>query len=199
MIDICKHSTNGVATNKLDASSPNTPVTLLTYSRACFETILRLYYLRHGFEYSDTYITHHLAVLAFMTLDQLKLSNPLSTDTASQAPGLDDGRSTLILTVKGLNDQGRNYYTPFALYHVVRSQMNSADVDSLYKWMSVHHDDNTASQLRMNHVQAQYPINIANMTEHPEKQRLGDLIQKYADLALEAHSPSTVTEHDSEN
>lgn len=69
--------------------------------------------------------------------------------------------------------------------------MNPEDVNSLYKWINVRQENDAAGQLRVKHVQAQYPVNLVNMIEHPEKERLGDLIKKYADLALEAHSPST--------
>ena len=69
-------STVDTGTNMVDVSSPESPVTLLTHSRACFEITLRPYYLRHGFEYSDTCITHHLQVLAFIALDELRSTDP---------------------------------------------------------------------------------------------------------------------------
>ena len=197
MMNLCKLSIIGTDIDISDASSQTDLTALLSHSRVCFETILRLYYLRHGFEHSDIYITHHLQVLAFMALDQLRSTEPKSPDPPSETSRLDDVRSALILAAKGLSDQGRNYYTPFALFHIVRSEMSTEDVDTLYKWINIRREDDEASKVRAKHVLAQYPVNLVNMTDHPEKQRLGEVIKKYANLALETHSTGSVTEDDS--
>ena len=197
MMNLCKLSTVSTDMDMIDASSQSNLAALSSHSRVCFETILRLYYLRHGFEHSDIYITHHLQVLAFMALEQLRSTEPKSTDAPAEVSRLEDVRSALILAAKGLSDQGRNYYTPFALFHIVRSEMSTEDVDTLYKWINIRREDDGASKVRAKHVLAQYPVNLVNMTEHPEKQRLGDVIKKYASLALETHSTGTVAEDDS--
>ena len=183
---------------------------------------MRLYYLRHGFEYSDTYLTHHLAILAFMTSGQMKRIDGTSgadlngsASTPAPASGLpngfdedndnghdheDDIRSTMILAAKGLSDQGRNYYTPLALSQVLRREMSEADADALYKWINVRRDDDTdaTSHGRAKHVQAQYPVGLVNLADDPEKQRLGNIIKKYADLAMDTHSASGLTTTDDE-
>lgn len=181
----------------VDTSSPSKPDARVVHSRACFEIILRLYYLRHGFEYSDTYMTHEMTVLAFIALDQLKSLGSKSDRSSKASSGSDDIRSTLLLAAKGLSDQGKNYYMPFTLFHIVRNEMDTENVDILYKWMNVRQDDDATSQVRARHVQAQYPVNTINVTDHPERQRLGDVIKKYAELALKTQSSSAVSETDS--
>lgn len=44
----------------------------MAHSKMCIETILRLYYLRHGFRTSSAFLAHSLTVLAFMAHAQLK-------------------------------------------------------------------------------------------------------------------------------
>ena len=77
--------------------------------------------------------------------------------------------------MKSLGDQRRNY-TPVALFLIVRSEMSTEDVDTLHKWMNIRREDEGASQMRAKHVQAQYPVNLVNTTEHPEKQRLDAVV-----------------------
>ncbi|RFN54940.1 nitrate assimilation regulatory protein nira [Fusarium flagelliforme] len=154
----------------------------LSHSRICFETIMRLYYLRHGFASADTYIAHDLAVLAFMALGKLK--------DGGGAPK-EDSRSTLLLAAKGLGDQGRNYYFPFTLFHVINGEMSEEDTALLYQFMTSWKDDGVSKQVRAKHVQAQYPCDIVKITNYPDSKRLGNLIKQYADLAIsEAQSPT---------
>ena len=88
----------------------------LIQSRACLETIVRLYCLRHGYGYANTYLTHHLTVLAFMSIAQLKSMTPTTSPAdAASAPSIKDARSAMFLAAKGLHDQAKNYYTSLAV------------------------------------------------------------------------------------
>ncbi|KAH0531151.1 hypothetical protein TsFJ059_000019 [Trichoderma semiorbis] len=160
----------------------------LHLSRISFETIVRLYYLRHGFENADAYMAHCLTVLAFMGVAQLAAS----TTPSLPAPTSPEARSTLILAAKGLGEQGQNYYLPFTLFHIVQGQMGSDDLNALQSLTTACNEDVGTPQIRARHVQAQYPVNIVNMTDYPQNQRLGSLIKEYSELAIvEAASPST--------
>ncbi|KAK0653055.1 nitrate assimilation regulatory protein nirA [Cercophora newfieldiana] len=152
----------------------------LEKSRACFEAITRLYYLRHGYEHSDSFMGHALYVLSFMAISKINSPPPsLQPDT------LDIARSTLILSAKGLNEQARNYYMPFTVFHLVLKNMAPQDQDILYTLANVRRESVGMSQERAKHVQALYPIEVVSMVNHPEKKRMGDLIREYAGLALE--------------
>src|SRR6202000_2793882 len=98
------------------------PLEFLAESKRSFETILRLYYLRHGFESSGIYVAHGLNVLANMALARVKFA------TESSGEELDDARSTLFLAAKGLNEQGKNYYLTYVLFRVLVQEMDPADV-----------------------------------------------------------------------
>lgn len=150
---------------------------------------MRLYFLRHGYETSDTYLTHTLAVMAFMALGQLS-SAVRSTPSASLSE-IEDLRSTVYLAAKGLVDQGKNYYIPYTLFEVIRRQVSPDDVDRLLSFLDIRESREGSSRLRTDHIQAQYPVNILDMADHPDQKRLGNMIREFADMALEAQSPAT--------
>jgi hypothetical protein len=158
---------------------------VLAHSKICFETIMRLYYLHHGFESSDTYMAHDLDVLAYMANAQLK-STSSSNDHLME--GLDDARSTLILAAKGLNDQGRSYYLPYTLFRVLLEEMDPEDVNVMKTFINLRKEDNESNKLRANQVHAQYPVNIVRMVDNPESRRLSNLMKQYPGLGLEVLS-----------
>ncbi|KAK4450362.1 nitrate assimilation regulatory protein nirA [Podospora aff. communis PSN243] len=166
----------------------------LERSRACFEAITRLYYLRHGYEHADSFISHALTVLSFVAISTVtaaqqqeqhdsRESTP-SSDTQHEIT-LDVARSTLILAAKGLSEQARNYYMPYTVLHLVLKNMAPQDLDILYTLANVRRESVGMSQERAKHVQALYPIEVVSMVNHPEKKRMGELIREYAGLALE--------------
>ena len=133
------------------------PLELLAESKRSFETILRLYYLRHGFEHSDLYITHGLNVLTNMALARIKSATKPSNQE------LDDARSTLLLAAKGLNEQGKNYYLTYILFRLLVQEMDPADVNVMKTFLSLRRDDSEADRLRTKHVHAQYLVNIQGL------------------------------------
>jgi len=158
----------------------------LEKSRACFEAITRLYYLRHGYEQTDSFMSHALYVLSFMAVSKVHSVSESIKDTAADSArdNLDVARSTLILAAKGLNDQARNYYMPFTVFHLVLKNMAPQDLDILYTLANVRRESVGMSQERAKHVQALYPIEVVSMVNHPDRKRMGDLIKEYAGLAL---------------
>ncbi|KAM6510043.1 hypothetical protein FALCPG4_017674 [Fusarium falciforme] len=76
---------------------------VLRDSKLHFEILMRLYFLRHGYEYSDTYLTHTLAVLAFMALG--RLNSAVDPTAGSSIDESEDLISTIFLAAKGLADQ----------------------------------------------------------------------------------------------
>jgi hypothetical protein len=143
----------------------------LAESKRSFETIFRLYYLRHGFQNSDVYMAHGLNVLANMALARTKSAAKPSKQE------LDDARSTVLLAAKGLNEQGKNYYLTYILFRVFVQEMDSADVGIMKTFLSIRRGDREADQLRSKHVHAQYPVNIERLGDDPDSQRLCNLVK----------------------
>ena len=159
---------------------------LLNHATLNFEILLRLYFLRHGYNCSDTYLTHTLATLAFASIGRLN-SYSESNDSSG---GPDEIRSTIFLTAKGLVDQGKSHYIPYTIFEVIKRQLHAEDVTTLLGLLDTRDAVPASSQLRTEHIQAQYPINILDMTNHPEQNRLGNMIKNFSTIALEAQSPA---------
>ncbi|KAL6808365.1 nitrate assimilation regulatory protein nirA [Trichoderma camerunense] len=178
VINLCEVTTpDGDA--KIPAQSGGGVQWKLHLSRISFEPIVRLYYLRHGFENADAYMAHCLTVLAFIGVAQLAAS---TTPSFPASTSLEEAR----------REQGQSYYLPFTLFHIVQGQMGSDDLNALQSLTTACNEDFGTPQIRARHVQAQYPVNIVNMTDYPQNQRLGSLIKEYSELAIvEAASPST--------
>ncbi|KAH9903958.1 nitrate assimilation regulatory protein nirA [Xylariomycetidae sp. FL2044] len=172
----------------------------LVHASVCFETIVRLYYLRHGFEGADAPMAHNLQIMAFMELEQLRALSqpgpapPLPASASSvyapfgsavTAEHRDEVRASLILAVKGLNDQGRNYFMPLLIFHIIERQMSPEDVEDLYRSMGIPHRNGKVAARRARYAKAQYPINIVKITDHPDSLRLENLAKEYHTLAIE--------------
>jgi hypothetical protein len=158
---------------------PDTPHTVIAQSKMCFETLIRLYYLRHGFETADALLTHYLSALCSKSVDALKNLN-LSSATSSLAV-IEDVRATFVLTAKGLHDQGRSYYLSESMYRLVMGQMSSKDAELMGKFVHVREEDSEVRQLRASHLKNQLPVNVMNITEDAEINPLSNLIKQYAD------------------
>jgi len=101
---------------------------------------MRLYYIRHGFEGSDSYFTHHLTTLASAILQQQKLvqstpSGSESSPTKNLEMNREDMRNTIILAAKGLHDQGANYYLAINVFNVVQGAMDAEDINVLQRFV----------------------------------------------------------------
>ncbi|KAG5817520.1 hypothetical protein H9Q71_001862 [Fusarium xylarioides] len=85
----------------------------LSHYRAYFETILRIHYLRHSFEYGNMMLPQFLTMLAFLALnklDSLRARDSSEPNISSMDVGDTDPRAakaTLLIAQKGLSDQGR--------------------------------------------------------------------------------------------
>lgn len=186
MINLCSLLNNlPEAESEIASGSPRS---LLTHSWICLETIIRLYYLRHGFEGPDSYILHGLTVLAYRALDQLKSAK--YSPTTAPGSSLEDCRSTATLATKGLNDQGLSYYMPLTVLYVMKHAIDSAGLTFPHSPLKLHQDDMPWLQERVKHVQAQYPVNIVRITDDPEQQRLGQLVRDYAKMGLDERAGS---------
>ncbi|KAK3990327.1 hypothetical protein QBC44DRAFT_66147 [Cladorrhinum sp. PSN332] len=105
-----------------------------THSEAILnlETLVRLYYLRHGFESADSFLIHFLGNLGFIS--RVTIEQP--PDAAS----LESHRSTEILLMKGMNELGRAYYLAKAVMRLQASFMRPEDVELVKRFADVEAD-----------------------------------------------------------
>ncbi|KAL7624724.1 hypothetical protein AAE478_006295 [Parahypoxylon ruwenzoriense] len=132
------------------------PSTIISYSRTCFETLMRVYYLRHGFESMDTTLGHFLHLLAFSALRDISSVEIGSTTHEAM-------RSTLVLCAKGLWDQGHNYYISKAIFHLFRQSMDINDVQLLRGITEVEESDITSMERMTWEIRSRWPIGIFSL------------------------------------
>ena len=105
------------------ANNQPAPELILAKSKACFETLVRIYYLRHGFESYDTTLLQFLPMLAFSTLGELRNADSKELDPERRKSLI----STLVLCAKGIWEQGRNYYGSEAVFHFLQGSLRPED------------------------------------------------------------------------
>ncbi|KAM0233823.1 hypothetical protein ACHAP5_010255 [Fusarium lateritium] len=115
-------------------------------ARCNFKIVLRIYYLRHGFEMYNMWAFFFLLYLCFLAIGELHASVEAGGDEA------DATRSTLILASKGMSTQARCYYLAEAMLRTVCMQMDSGDVLLLGQYTSfqdLHDSEATAQRLHI--------------------------------------------------
>ncbi|KAK4101616.1 hypothetical protein N658DRAFT_558748 [Parathielavia hyrcaniae] len=110
-----------------------TPQDIYTEAVIHLETIVRLYYLRHGFEATDSFLLHFLAFLNHMTM------NAIETSTGSSY--LEARRSTLLLLTKGMHDQSRACFVARAILRLQVSAMRPEDVGLVRRFLEIEEAD----------------------------------------------------------
>lgn len=152
---------------------------IVDHSSKCLQTLVRLYYLRHGFDAMDLFIVIPLVMAGFKCIDAI-------TDQTPEAK-LQDLRSTLVLVVKGLYEQRRNHYLAEALYRVVRGRMRPQEVALLKETVDLGEDDDRAAgrQAMVQTVRSHWPVSIVRKDEDVDAYLLTNLVDNYAHLNTE--------------
>jgi hypothetical protein len=154
--------------------------------RIAFETIVRLYYLRHGFSTSDRFSVQYLNILAFGAIHALKCGR---TQSGVPINGYEtykdfdnDVRSTLLLATKGLNDQGKRWYMCKSVFDVVYDAMEEEDQQLLHLYGNLNINDenkDVVAATRTEHMAIQWPLDLAGSnTASIEERRLGNALQR---------------------
>ena len=156
----------------------------LAHSTICFESIMRLYYLHHGYDIPDGHMAHNLMVLAYKGLSQRNMPPELHKSINAEPSSVAEARSTLILAQKGLHDQGKNYFLPWALFQIVEEEMQPEDRDALYRSVTIHKEHSEGLQLRQRYMSSQYPVGLDRLDEPPGGRQLGQLTKDFTELAV---------------
>lgn len=137
-------------------------------------TLVRLYYLRHGFEAMDLFIVIPLMMSASECIDMISEQNPTG-------PALEELRATLMLAVKGLYDQRRNHYLAEVLYRVIRGRMRPAEVVLMRDMIDLE-DESAERHELMQKVRSRWPVSVVKKKEEMEAKVLTNLVESYAHL-----------------
>jgi hypothetical protein len=160
-------------------SAQRTPKQTVYEARVMLETILRLYYMRHGFQIHDPWVTSSMTFIGNIVIDDL------AADTAHDLKTLEYYRSTLILAAQGLKTQGRHYHVGTLVCIQLLSRMSSSDLQLVRTYISATAADDTDSRLIVEHSHSQWPIPIVQPNLSLDELRLGNLVKGYEEISLE--------------
>ena len=110
------------------------PARLHGASKASLQTLVHMFYHRHGFEAYYIFLLPILVQLGFDLIERLR------TPEAQQEhfpPIMKATRATLILCAKGLRDQGRNFFLSELVFRILQDKMNPVDVKLLKDWARI--------------------------------------------------------------
>ena len=190
-----------------------------------FETLIRLYYLRHGFDYADTFLGQPLIQLGFMSLNRVQA---LTSGSNSNCPAPDPSssallaatRSTLALAAKGMHDQGRSHFIDQVTLRVLRAKMGPDERQLLAQVLgdggdggrsrSASPDDGrlasvsdmdravAAAEARMREVRSRFLPSAVSFADDPELHRLGQLVSEQMRLDGDEAGPREEDEDEEE-
>ncbi|KAK2608972.1 hypothetical protein QQS21_002452 [Conoideocrella luteorostrata] len=153
-------------------------------ANAHLETLIRLYFLRHGFESFDPFLIHPLNVLGFSTINKIN-ANPASLD-------INTTRSTIVLAAKGMYDQGQCHYIGQVTLRFIKSSMRPEETQLLGRFAaSGDIDEDEIPERHMHEIQARWAPSIIRVMDDPEAQRLSNLVQQYIDMHLDSETDQT--------
>ncbi|KAI1084060.1 hypothetical protein F5B20DRAFT_364446 [Whalleya microplaca] len=164
------------------------PSDIIAESKACFETLVRIYYLRHGFELYDAMFLQFLHMLGFSALrDVLLVEN---SSLAHEAM-----RSTLVLCAKGLWDQGRNCYVAEVVFLLFRQSMNLENAGLLHDISDLEESEDLLDRM-VQEIRSQWPIGMFSSTKETVSLTLNQFIRWWQkciqDMAVNQDSSAAV-------
>lgn len=158
-----------------------TPSQSVADAKKHLQTLVRLYYLRHGFEAMDLFIVIPLMLTGYDCVDAIDADTPEDE--------LETLRSTLILVAQGLHYQRRNHYLAEALFRVLRGRMRPLEVALLGNIMSIDDDEAHHRRDMVQAVRSRWPVSVVKKKEDVDGHILTHLVRNYAHLNNESMSP----------
>jgi hypothetical protein len=146
-------------------------------ARKNLQTLIRLYYLRHGFDAMDLFIVIPLMLTAYHCIDAIGDQTPVHE--------LEMLRSTLILVAQGLYTQRRNHYLAEALYRVIRGRMRPREVALLKSTMDLEEEESEEHRQMAQTVRSSWPVSVVKKEEELDSYMLTNLVENYAALNVE--------------
>lgn len=145
------------------------PTTIVNQSKACFETLLRVYYLRHGFEALDISLVQFLHLLGFSALRDISLAEKGSTTYEAL-------RSTLLLCAKGMQEQGQNYHVSEVVFRLFRYSMSLDDAQLLKEVIETEEYDDHLDHM-IGEIRSLWPIGMFSMVDENVDRTLNHFIR----------------------
>ncbi|KAF4973299.1 hypothetical protein FSARC_374 [Fusarium sarcochroum] len=153
------------------------PQRVVADAKKHLQTLVRLYYLRHGFEAMDLFIVVPLMLTGYDCLDAIQEKMPETE--------LETLRSTLILVAQGLYNQRRNHYLAQALFRVIRGRMRPQEVSLLKSSMALDKDEIDAESEMAVAVRSHWPVSVVKKQEDMDSHILTNLVESYGGMNIQ--------------
>jgi hypothetical protein len=168
------------------------PAKLFAASKASLQTLVHMFYHRHGFEAYYIFLLQVLVQLGFDALERLRTPEAQQEHFPAVMKAT---RATLILCAKGLRDQGRNFFLSELVFRILRDKMNPVDVKLLKDWAHIK-DEEKREHSMMEHVHGEYPVNVEGISSDPTDHRLSSLLGSMGGLKLPSDKGKSPTKDD---
>ncbi|KAL7913972.1 hypothetical protein GGI35DRAFT_231253 [Trichoderma velutinum] len=153
------------------------PQQVVAESKKHLQTLIRLYYLRHGYDAMDLFIVIPLMLAGSDCVEAINDQTP--------AAELELLRSTLILVAKGLYSQRRNHYLAEALFRVIRGRMRPLELSLLKNSMKIDEGEWDAKSSMVQEVRSSWPVSVVKKKEDLDSHILTNLVENYGNLNVE--------------
>jgi hypothetical protein len=159
------------------------PQQIVADARRNLQTLIRLYYLRHGFDAMNLFIVIPLMLTAYHCVDAI--------DDETPANELESLRATLILVAQGLYSQRQNHYLAEALYRVIRGRMRPREVALLKSTMDLDEHESDEHREMAQAVRSSWPVSVVKKEDELNSYILTNLVENYATLNVGEGSSAT--------
>lgn len=141
------------------------------------KTLVRLYYLRHGFEAMDLFIVIPLMLCGFQCINSINDQTPVEQ--------LEILRSTIILIAKGLHDQRSDFHLASVLFRVLRGRMRLQEAALLKGIITFDENEVDEREAMSQAVRSHWLVSPAQKKEDVETHVLNHLVENYAHMNVE--------------
>ncbi|KAF2647340.1 hypothetical protein K491DRAFT_772515 [Lophiostoma macrostomum CBS 122681] len=155
------------------------PRNIVSDAERDINVLIRLYYFRHGFADAHVYLTAPLSKLGFMSLN--------SINDRMTRQELEYARSSLLLALRGLREQGRNYYATRTIYYILKSQLRPEEE----RLLQGSEDLATASDEKPSldsDIQSAWTPRIVDISDDPVAEELSKLAKQFLTIDSGEHS-----------
>ncbi|KAF2655837.1 hypothetical protein K491DRAFT_778387 [Lophiostoma macrostomum CBS 122681] len=148
--------------------SKTTVKDIIKETQTRFETIIRLYYLRHSFTTYAPVMLQFLSVLGFANV----------RDARTPSDRLEDQISSLLLAIHGLHHQGSAAHLSNTVFRLLYKESPIDAVNIANRYLGFEEPD-MDSDLMTRYTKAAFPVNVVGIDADVEDQRLNKLLRKW--------------------
>ncbi|QPC71094.1 hypothetical protein HYE68_001846 [Fusarium pseudograminearum] len=153
------------------------PPHIVSSAKKNIQTLVRLYFLRHGFEAMDLFIVIPLVMIGFESANLINHETP--------ADELESLRAILILVAQGLYHQRRNHYLAQVLFRVIRGKMRKQEIGLLESSMALGLGDVDRDSELTVAVRSEWPVTTVKKQEEIESRVLSNIVDSFGDMSVE--------------